>query len=117
VGALIARCRRDRVGGLLALPVTDTVKQSGSDGRSVRTLPREALWRAQTPQMFRHRALLAALTRALEAGVEPTDEAAAIEREGARPLLVEGSPRNVKVTRPADLALAAASLRAARRRR
>jgi 2-C-methyl-D-erythritol 4-phosphate cytidylyltransferase len=79
-------------------------------------LPRERLWRAQTPQMFRHGRLLGAMTRALAAGFEPGDEAAAMEKLGDAPLLVEGSPLNVKVTRPADLALAEAALRAARRR-
>jgi 2-C-methyl-D-erythritol 4-phosphate cytidylyltransferase len=112
--ALVSACRRDAVGGLLAVPVSDTVKQADEDGRSLRTLPRERLWHAQTPQMFRHGTLLRALGRALAAGNEPTDEAAAIEKEGLRPRLVEGSPLNVKVTRPADLALAESALRAAR---
>jgi 2-C-methyl-D-erythritol 4-phosphate cytidylyltransferase len=116
VDALIAGCRGDPVGGLLALPVADTVKQADAEGRSQRTLPREALWRAQTPQMFRHGRLLRALTQALAEGFDPTDEAAAIEKLGLRPRLVEGSPLNFKVTRPADLAFAAACLRAARRR-
>jgi 2-C-methyl-D-erythritol 4-phosphate cytidylyltransferase len=112
--ALVSACRRDAVGGLLAVPVSDTVKQADEDGRSLRTLPRERLGHAQTPQMFRHGTLLRALGRALAAGNEPTDEAAAIEKEGLRPRLVEGSPLNVKVTRPADLALAESALRAAR---
>ncbi len=116
VEALIAACRRDPVGGLLAVPVADTVKQADDRGRSARTLPRERLWRAQTPQMFRHGRLLDALTQALAAGFEPGDEAAAIEKLGDAPLLVEGSPLNVKVTRPADLAFAEAVLRLGRRR-
>jgi 2-C-methyl-D-erythritol 4-phosphate cytidylyltransferase len=116
VEALVAGCRRDAVGGLLALPLADTVKEAGEDGRSARTLPRERLWRAVTPQMFRIGRLAAAIREALAAGVEPTDEAAAIERAGLRPRLVEGSPLNVKVTRPGDLAIAAAALRAARSR-
>ena len=116
VEALIAACRRDPVGGLLAVPVADTVKQADDRGRSARTLPRERLWRAQTPQMFRHGRLLDALTQALAEGLEPGDEAAAIERLGHAPLLVEGSPLNVKVTRPADLAFAEAVLRRGRRR-
>ena len=117
VESLIAACRRDPVGGLLAVQVADTLKQAGDDGRSQRTLPRERLWRAQTPQMFRHGRLVHALTRALTEGFDATDEAAAIEKLGLKPLLVEGSPLNVKVTRPADLAFAAAALRALRRRR
>lgn len=115
--ALVGACRRDAVGGLLAVPVADTVKQADEDGRGFRTLPRERLWRAQTPQMFRLGVLSQALDRALAEGFEPTDEAAAIERLGLRPRLVEGSPLNVKVTRPADLAFAAAAFTAARRLR
>jgi 2-C-methyl-D-erythritol 4-phosphate cytidylyltransferase len=115
--ALLAACRRDPVGGILAVPVADTLKQADDDGRSLRTLPREQLWRAQTPQMFRIGLLVRALAEAQAAGFEPTDEAAAIEKQGLRPRLVEGSPLNVKVTRPGDLAFADAAFRAARRRR
>ncbi len=115
--ALVSACRRDAVGGLLAAPVADTVKQGDEDGRSFRTLPRERLWRAQTPQMFRLGLLSSALARALAEGFEPTDEAAAVEKQGLRPRLVEGSPLNVKVTRPADLAFAEAAFSAARRQR
>lgn len=117
VERLIAACHRDPVGGLLAVQVADTLKQADDDGRSQRTLPRERLWRAQTPQMFRHGRLVHALTQALAAGFEATDEAAAIEKLGLKPLLVEGSPLNVKITRPADLAFAGMALRALRRRR
>ena len=116
IEALVAACRRDPVGGLLAVPVADTVKESDGRGRSERSVPRERLWRAQTPQMFRLGALRDALTQALAAGFDPGDEAAAIERAGLAPRLVEGSPLNVKVTRPADLAFAEAALRAGRRR-
>ena len=116
VEALIAACRRDPVGGLLAVPVADTVKLAGDGGRSRRTLPRENLWRAQTPQMFRLGPLLEALTKALDEGLDPGDEATTIEMLGLAPLLVEGSPLNVKVTRPADLAFAEAVLRRGRRR-
>jgi 2-C-methyl-D-erythritol 4-phosphate cytidylyltransferase len=111
VDALIAECRRDPVGGLLAIPITDTVKQADEAGRSSGTLPRERLWRAQTPQMFRHGQLVQALTQALEAKIEATDEAAAIEGLGLKPRLVEGSPLNIKVTRPADFLLAQAAMR------
>ena len=114
---MVAACRRDAVGGLLAALVSDTVKQADEDGRSFRTLPREHLWRAQTPQMFRLGTLSQALDQALAAGFEPTDESAAIEKLGLRPRLVEGSPLNVKVTRPADLAFAAAAFAAVRRHR
>jgi 2-C-methyl-D-erythritol 4-phosphate cytidylyltransferase len=114
--ALIGACRRDPVGGLLAVPVADTLKQADDDGRSLRTLPREHLWRAQTPQMFRRGLLARALAEALAAGFDPTDEASAIEKLGLRPRLVAGSSLNVKVTRPGDLAFAEAAFRAARRR-
>ncbi|MGQ0385045.1 MAG: 2-C-methyl-D-erythritol 4-phosphate cytidylyltransferase [Gammaproteobacteria bacterium] len=114
---LLAECRRDPVGGLLALPVTDTVKQADEEGRSARTVPRDRLWRAQTPQMFRHGQLERALEHALQEGFDATDEAAAIEGLGLRPRLVEGSPLNIKVTRPADLALAGAALAELRRAR
>ncbi len=117
VDTLVAECRRDPVGGLLAVPVADTVKQSDKDGRSARTLPRENLWLAQTPQMFRHGRLTRALTQALEEGFDATDEAAAIEGLGLKPRLVEGSPLNIKVTRPADLLLAQAAMRSLRVRK
>ncbi|MBS0396782.1 MAG: 2-C-methyl-D-erythritol 2,4-cyclodiphosphate synthase, partial [Proteobacteria bacterium] len=73
-----------------------------ADGRVSATVPRDALWRAQTPQAFRRRRLQAALA----ASPAATDEASAVEAAGGRPLLVAGSPENVKVTEPADLALA-----------
>ena len=116
VQSLIRACRRDPVGGLLAVPVSDSVKRADESGRSAATLPRERLWRAQTPQMFRHGLLLGALARAGAEGFDPGDEAAAVERLGLAPRLVEGSPLNLKVTRPADLAFAEAAMRAARRR-
>ncbi len=111
LNALVAECRNDAVGGLLAVPLTDTLKQADAEQRSQRSLPRERLWRAQTPQMFRHGRLTRALEQALSEGFDATDEAAAIERLGLRPRLVEGSPLNIKVTRPADLALVQAALR------
>jgi len=95
------------VGGLLALPVSDTVKRAADDGRSVAaTVERERLWLAQTPQMFRLRLLLDAL--AAHPGV--TDEAAAIERAGHALLLVEGARANFKVTTAEDLELMRALL-------
>lgn len=103
---LIGECREDAVGGLLAVPVADTLKRGGDDGRVLGTLPREGVWRAQTPQMFRHGRLVQALEAALAAGEQPTDEAAAIECLGLRPRLVRGSALNVKVTLPEDLAFA-----------
>jgi 2-C-methyl-D-erythritol 4-phosphate cytidylyltransferase len=94
----------DGVGGLLAVPVADTLKRSGADQRVVRTEAREGLWRAQTPQMFRYGLLSQALATADLAGV--TDEAGAVEALGLSPRLVRGSERNIKVTYPEDLALA-----------
>lgn len=95
------------VGGLLALPVSDTVKRAADDGRSVAaTVERERLWLAQTPQMFRLGLLLDAL--AVYPGV--TDEAAAIECAGHAPLLVEGARANFKVTTAEDLELMRALL-------
>ena len=109
---LIDACQGDAVGGLLAVPVADTLKRAGSGERVAATVAREGLWRAQTPQMFRLAPLRAALEQALAAGEAPGDEATAMERAGHAPLLVEGSPFNIKITRPADLAFAEAVLRA-----
>jgi 2-C-methyl-D-erythritol 4-phosphate cytidylyltransferase len=116
IESLVRACRRDPVGGLLAVPVADAVKESGDGGRVARSLPRERLWRAQTPQMFRLGLLASALRQARDRGREPVDEAAAIEDLGFAPRLVEGSPLNVKVTRPADLAFADVAMRAGKRR-
>jgi 2-C-methyl-D-erythritol 4-phosphate cytidylyltransferase len=99
---LIDRVVTDAVGGLLALPVADTLKRGGADDRIVATEPRAGLWGAQTPQMFRHGLLAQALGNATDV----TDEAAAIERLGLRPLLVQGSTRNLKVTYADDFATA-----------
>lgn len=93
-------------GAILAAPVRDTLKRAGSDGAIAATESREALWRALTPQAFRRGPLTRALQGAHAAGVRVTDEAMAMERVGARPRLVEGREDNLKVTTPADLALA-----------
>jgi 2-C-methyl-D-erythritol 4-phosphate cytidylyltransferase len=107
VDRLIDACRGDAVGGLLALPVADTLKQ-GQAGRVVCTLERSHKWAAQTPQMFR----LGLLQRALEqADATVTDEASAVEALGHAPLLVRGELENFKLTWPAELALAARLLR------
>ncbi|MFM7025345.1 MAG: 2-C-methyl-D-erythritol 4-phosphate cytidylyltransferase [Limnohabitans sp.] len=111
VQRLIDTCCGDAVGGLLALPLPDTLKHE-EGGRVSATVPREHKWLAQTPQMFRlqplHDALAAAAATAFD-GI--TDEASAMERQGLRPRLVEGSAQNFKVTYPADFALAEAILR------
>ncbi|MCL2524745.1 MAG: 2-C-methyl-D-erythritol 4-phosphate cytidylyltransferase [Betaproteobacteria bacterium] len=106
--ALLTELADDPVGGLLAVPVADTVKQADADGRVAATLPRDGLWQAQTPQMFRH----GLLRVALENNRAVTDEAGAIEAMGLAPKLVRGGASNLKVTWPADLALAAMILRA-----
>ncbi len=102
IDGLIDVLREDAVGGLLALPVVDTLKRADVDGRAQVTVARDGLWAAQTPQMFRY----ALLRQALERTKQCTDEASAIEALGLRPKLVAGSPRNFKVTLPQDVALA-----------
>jgi 2-C-methyl-D-erythritol 4-phosphate cytidylyltransferase len=102
IDRLIAALRDDEVGGLLAMPIVDTLKHADGGDRVQFTVPREGLWAAQTPQMFRY----ALLRRALEQAGAVTDEAGAIEALGLRPKLVEGSARNFKVTLSHDVALA-----------
>ena len=102
VQALVRACLGDAVGGLLALPLADTLKDSRA-GRVSATLPRDGKWMAQTPQMFR----LGLLRRALaQAGAGVTDEASAVEALGYAPLLVPGALENFKLTYPDDFALA-----------
>ena len=101
---LITVMRGEQTGGLLALPVVDTLKRGDAAGYVVRTEARDNLWRAQTPQMFRYRLLLEAL-RAINPALA-TDEARAIEQLGLQPKLVQGDARNLKVTYPQDLELA-----------
>lgn len=96
----------DEVGGLLAVPVKDTMKRQGSGSRVRETVSRESLWHAQTPQMFRLGALRDALRLSVEEDRDVTDEAQAMELTGARPLLVQGHEDNIKITRRADLELA-----------
>lgn len=106
VDRLIAALADHPVGGLLGLPVGDTIKRADGHGTIVDTVSRRGLWRALTPQMFRLKALEQALRTCIEQGVLITDEAQAMELTGKPPLLVEGSPDNIKITRQADLALA-----------
>lgn len=101
---LIREVAEDSVGGLLAVPVADTLKRSDKGGRVVRTEPRENLWQAQTPQMFRYGLLRDALTQAGDKA--PTDEAQAMEWAGHHPKLVLGDSRNIKVTYTEDLEVA-----------
>lgn len=102
---LIVEVGDDEVGGLLAIPVADTLKRSDDAGRVLETQQRKGLWQAQTPQMFRYGFLVEALRRCGEAAV--TDEASAIELMGLHPKLVMGETCNLKVTYPQDIELAA----------
>ncbi len=101
---LIHEVGDDPVGGLLAVPVADTLKRADSSRHVSCTESREGLWQAQTPQMFRHAMLLQAMQRPHES--IPTDESSAIESLGHRPLLVAADNSNFKVTYPRDLLLA-----------
>ena len=116
VRALIDALADDPVGGLLAVPLGDTLKAEGADGRCERTVPREGLWRALTPQMFRYGVLRRALALSIDRERSVTDEAAAVELLGLRPRLVRGRGDNLKVTHPEDLVLAGAILGVAGRR-
>ena len=102
----------DAVGGLLAVPVSDTLKRADDAGHVGATVSRERLWRALTPQMFRYGLLQRALALCLERNRAVTDEASAIECLGLRPKLVRGHADNIKVTNPEDAMLAEAILRA-----
>ena len=110
VERVVAAARRHIHGAVLAAPVCDTLKRAGPEGSIADTVDRSRLWRAFTPQVFPLGRLRAALRSAMERGRVVTDEAQAMECAGARPLLVEGSPGNIKITRPEDLALARALL-------
>ena len=100
---LLTELADDPVGGLLAVPVRDTLKRADANGRVAQTVDRSQIWQAYTPQMFRFGALQRALAEALVADVAVTDEASAIEWAGQAPRLIEGRADNLKVTRPEDL--------------
>ena len=104
---LLSTLEHDAVGGLLALPLADTLKRADAEQRVAETLPRTDLWQAQTPQMFRYATLKKALTTF---NGSATDEAEAIEALGLKPKLVTGELRNLKVTYPQDLAVLSALL-------
>lgn len=103
---LIDEASQHVAGGLLAMPVADTLKstETTEDNTVIaqRTVPRQGLWAAQTPQMFRAQALSLAITECLYKGMDLTDEASAIETMGISPLIVEGHLENMKITRPSD---------------
>lgn len=103
---LCTELQDDAVGGILAVPVRDTMKRADGEGRIHATEDRNGLWHALTPQMFRLGLLTDALEQALADGFVVTDEASAVEHAGLKPKLVEGRADNIKVTRPEDLALA-----------
>jgi 2-C-methyl-D-erythritol 4-phosphate cytidylyltransferase len=115
---LLGRLGAHPLGGLLATPVADTLKRAqggaGTGSGVAQTVDRSDLWRALTPQMFRYRRLCAALDQAHAAGRFPSDEAQALEWLGERPVLIEGTATNLKITTAEDLVLAAAVLRARR---
>ncbi len=96
----------DENGGLLACPVVDTLKKSDARSCVLETVDRQVLWRAMTPQMFRLQALKKAIDQAVINGLPITDDAGAMELSGVRPKLIEGSARNIKITRPEDLWMA-----------
>ncbi|HFD91790.1 MAG TPA: 2-C-methyl-D-erythritol 4-phosphate cytidylyltransferase [Gammaproteobacteria bacterium] len=110
IARLVRTLWTDETGGLLGVPVADTMKRVEGE-RVTATVSRACLWHAHTPQMFRRRQLQAAIESAMQAGVEITDEASAMEHCGWRPRMVEGARDNIKVTTPGDLALAALYLR------
>src|SRR5579859_10322 len=107
---LVQTLSDDPVGGILAIPVSDTLKRVNDEQHITATPDRNNLWRALTPQMFRYRLLMDALDAAIRAGSIPTDEAAAMERQKHAVKVVEGRSDNIKITRPDDVALAEAIL-------
>ncbi len=111
VQLLVDTLGEDAIGGLLAVPVSDTLKRSDGSLRVDSTVAREKFWRAQTPQMFRYGLLRRALALCADRGRAVTDEAAAVEALGLQPRLVHGHADNLKVTTPEDALLAEAILR------
>jgi len=105
VDNLIAAVSDETEGGLLAFPVSDTVKRVDKDGHVTETVKRDGLWRAATPQMFRIETLTRALEQALRDGMEVTDESSAIEAAGGHPRVVACHADNIKITLPEDLML------------
>jgi 2-C-methyl-D-erythritol 4-phosphate cytidylyltransferase len=111
IDSMIERLSGHQVGGILGIPVTDTVKRVDAQHNIVETVDRKGLWRAGTPQMFRLKLLQKALSHAQQQGQNVTDEASAMELAGWQPMMVEGHQDNIKVTVPQDLALAALFMR------
>ncbi len=107
IDRLIDEVDRDScIGGILALPVSDTMKRANSDGSINETVSRKGLWRALTPQMFGIELLINAIEYAVKQNIAITDEASAIESLGHSPIVVVGHADNIKITIPQDLELA-----------
>ena len=109
--ALLAAVSDEPAGGLLALPVRDTLKRDDGSAHVLATVDRQSLWQAATPQVFRHGVLSQALDNCMARGLLVTDEAAAVEALGLPVKLVQGRSDNIKLTWPEDLALVEAVLR------
>ena len=106
IDTLLKKVVRHPVGGILAIPVTETMKKTSPKNAIIQSVAKENMWRAQTPQMFRLNALRGALTDLQQRQVIATDEASAMEFMGMRPLVVKGAEANLKITTPSDLPLA-----------
>jgi len=106
IDAMLSALSEHRVGGILGIPVTDTVKRTNAKQEITETVSRQGLWRATTPQMFHLHALTQALQSAKQQELIVTDEASAMELAGFQPMMVEGHADNIKITLPQDLALA-----------
>ena len=106
IDSLITGAGDHKVGGILAVPVRDTMKRGNTHDEITETVNRDGLWHALTPQMFRYGKLVEAMTRASAAGKKVTDEAQAMELTGVNPLLVKGEISNIKITQMGDLELA-----------
>lgn len=106
IDQMIAELTNHDVGGILGIPVNDTVKRVSAGHEITETVCRQGLWRASTPQMFRLQTLKDALQGAKQQQLTVTDEASAIELSGLKPMMVEGHSDNIKITVPQDLALA-----------
>jgi len=112
INSLIQKLAQHPVGGLLGVPVDDTLKLVNARAEIEQTTDRSQYWQAQTPQMFRYGLLLKALRELIAQSLQVTDEAGAVERLGLRPQMVAGHKDNIKITHAADLAMAASILQA-----
>ena len=112
INSLIQQLAQHPVGGLLGVPVDDTLKLVNARAEIEQTIDRSQYWQAQTPQMFRYGLLVKALRELSAQSLQVTDEAGAIERLGLRPQMVVGHKDNIKITHSADLAMAASILQA-----